>query len=71
MTKIRSKYFVLGPGAQKTFRLLSRTPRIPFNVLSRISGKLSHSCINKSMLIDQFLFILLTSLSEKLKKIYV
>ena len=30
-----SKYLVLGPGAQRTFRLSSRTPRIPFNVLSR------------------------------------
>ena len=30
--KRRSKYFILGPGANKTFRLSSRTPRIPFNV---------------------------------------
>ena len=33
---IGSKYLILGPGVQRTFRLSSRTPRIPFNVLSRI-----------------------------------
>ena len=32
--KRRSKCLVLLPGEQKTFRLSSRTPRIPFNVLS-------------------------------------
>ena len=33
--KRRSKFKVLGPGAQKTIRFSSRTPRIAFNVLSK------------------------------------
>ena len=37
--KKRSKYLVLGPGARRTFRLSGRTPRIPFNVLSRTFNK--------------------------------
>ena len=43
--KRRSKYLVLGPGEQRTFRLSSRTPRIPFNVLSRTSNEL-YDCNN-------------------------
>ena len=33
--KKRLKYLVLGPSAQRTSQLLSRTPRITLNVLSR------------------------------------
>ena len=42
-TKTSSKYFVLGPGGRRTFQLLSRTPRIPFNLLSRTT----HEVISK------------------------
>ena len=44
--QIRSKYLVLGPGARTTIRLSSRTPLIPFNVLSRTRLELKENIIN-------------------------
>ena len=52
--KRRSKYLVLGPGAQRTFRLSSRTPRIPFNVLLSRVHVLDSVILNENYLYMSF-----------------
>jgi len=42
-TKKRTKYSVRGPGAQKNFRLSSRTPRIPFKVISKTNDNVFYA----------------------------
>ena len=63
----RSKFLVLGPGERRTFWLSSRTPHVPFYVLSRTKPFINlKSYLNNYALVIRF-FLNTVNYKKKLR----